>query len=61
MNIPLDILEQREQGRGTSPKGHARSHYDTVHWDIVYDLQVDSSKQSPTEIAQSIKDFIEKK
>ncbi|MCX5924163.1 MAG: hypothetical protein NTZ68_01950 [Candidatus Dependentiae bacterium] len=61
VNIPLDILEQREQGRGTSPKGHARSHYDTVHWDIVYDLQVDSSKQNPTEIAQTIKEFIEKK
>ncbi|MFA5999140.1 MAG: hypothetical protein WC747_03935 [Candidatus Babeliales bacterium] len=61
VNIPLDVLEQREQVRGTSPKGHARSHYDTVHWDIVYDLQVDSGKQNPTEIAQTIKEFIEKK
>ncbi len=59
--IPLEILEQREQSRGTSPSGHARSHYDTVHWDIPYDLEVDSSKQKPDEIAQQIKEFVLKK
>ncbi len=58
VNIPLEVLEQREKGRGTSPSGHARSHYDTVHWDISYDLEVDSSKQTPGEIAQQIKEFI---
>lgn len=60
VNIPLEVLEQREQSRGTSPSGHARSHYDSVHWDIVYDLHVDSSKQKPDEIAQQIKDFVTK-
>ena len=58
INAPLDVLEQREQSRGTSPIGHARSHYDTVHWDIVYDLEIDSSKQNPHEIAQRIKEFL---
>lgn len=56
--IPLEALEQREESRGTSPKGHARSHYDTVYGDITYDLVVDSEKQSAQEIAQQIKDFI---
>lgn len=58
INAPLAVLEQREQSRGTSPVGHARSHYDTVHWDIVYDLEIDSSKQNPREIAQQIKEFL---
>lgn len=58
VNIPLEILEQRERVRGTSPAGHARSHYDTIHWDILYDLQVDSSKQKPDEIAQQIDSFL---
>jgi chloramphenicol 3-O phosphotransferase len=61
ITIPLEVLEQREQSRGTSPSGHARSHYDTVHWDISYDLEVDSNKQKPDEIAQKIKEFITKK
>lgn len=58
VNIPLEVLEQREKSRGTSPSGHARSHYDAVHWDITYDLEVDSSKQKPDEIAQQIDSFL---
>jgi chloramphenicol 3-O phosphotransferase len=61
VNIPLEILEQREKIRDTSPSGHARSHYDIVHCDIKYDLDVESSKQKPEEIAQQIKEFITKK
>jgi len=61
VSIPLEVLEQREKGRGTSPAGHARSHYQTVYWDISYDLEVDSSIQRPNQIAQKIKEFISKK
>lgn len=57
VNIPLTVLEEREAARGTSPKGHARSHYDAIHWDINYDLEVDTDKASPKEIAQKIKDY----
>ncbi len=57
--IPLDVLELREAARGTSPQGHARSHYNYVYWDIAYDLEVDSNAQSAVEIAQTIKDFLE--
>lgn len=58
VNIPLSILEQREAARGTSPKGHARSHYDTVYWDIKYDFEVDSSIDSAAVIAAQIKNNI---
>ena len=60
VEIPLIVLEQREALRATSPKGHARSHYDFVYWDINYDIVVDSSKNSSEEIAKQIKTFIEK-
>lgn len=56
--IPLEVLEQREAARGTSPKGHARSHYDTVYGNIAYDLTVNSDQNSAQEIAQELKDFI---
>jgi chloramphenicol 3-O phosphotransferase len=56
--IPLDILETREAARGTSPQGHARSHFEHVYWDIPYDLEVNTDTQSAAEIARSIKDFL---
>lgn len=59
VDIPLDVLEAREMARGTSPKGHARSHYDSVHWNINYDLLVDSHKDNALEIAKKIKAFYE--
>lgn len=58
VDIPLEILEQREKARGTSPVGHARSHYETVYGDLTYDLRVDSGSASVGEIAQQIKLFI---
>jgi len=60
VRIPLEVLEQREEARGTSPKGHARSHYGYVYGDKKYDLTVDSHKNSAKEIALQIKEFIEK-
>lgn len=59
VDISLETLEQREAARGTSPKGHARSHYDTVYGTIKYDLRVNSEKNSAQEIAQQIKELIE--
>jgi chloramphenicol 3-O-phosphotransferase len=61
VDIPLDVLERREEARGTSPKGHARSHYDTVYGSRKYDLRVNSAEHSASEIAQEIKALIEKK
>jgi len=59
--LPLDVLEERERARGTSPGGHARSHYDTVYGDMVYDFELDTSMLSAVECAQKIKEFIESK
>lgn len=56
ISIPLAVLEEREMARGTSPKGHARSHYDSVYWDRVYDLELDTSKESVRDAVQRIKD-----
>ena len=58
VDISLETLEQREAARGTSPKGHARSHYATVYNTIKYNLRVNSEKNSAQEIAQQIKDLI---
>ena len=56
VNIPLAVLEEREVARGTSPKGHARSHYDVVYWDEPYDLEVNSDTESAVAIAKRMKD-----
>lgn len=60
IEIALDILELREKARGTSPHGHARSHYVGVYGDRVYDLVVNSGEQTVSEIAASIRSYIKK-
>ena len=55
VTIPLSILEDREVARGTSPKGHARSHYATVYWDLNYDFEVQTDKWNAQELAQKIR------
>ena len=60
VEIPLETLEAREAARGTSPKGHARSHYFTVYGNKKYDLTVNSAMHSAKEIAQQIKQLIER-
>ena len=53
---PLDVLEQRERARGDRMAGLARWQYHRVHQDVAYDLEVDTSKATPLECAQAIKD-----
>ena len=60
VEIPLKTLEQREAARGTSPKGHARSHYSTVYGDKMYDLTVNSGDHSAADIAQQLKMLVQK-
>lgn len=59
VGIPLDVLEEREASRATSPKGHARSHYNTVYDGTTYDIIVDTSKHSAKECAKQIIQYIE--
>lgn len=58
INAPLSVLEEREKNRGTSPVGHARSHYNHVHEGMVYDLELDVAAFSPQESAQKILEFV---
>lgn len=58
VDISLETLEQREKARGTSPEGHARSHYFTVYGNIPYDLRVNSEKNTSQEIAEQIKQMV---
>lgn len=55
VDISLETLENREAARGTSPKGHARSHYATVYGNRAYDVRVSSERNTPEEIAQQLK------
>lgn len=59
ITTPLAVIEQRERARGTSPAGHARSHYHTVHAHGTYDLEIDTSKIAAQDAAQIIKQFIQ--
>lgn len=58
VKAPLDVIEQRERKRGTSPQGHGRAYYNTVHKQTEYDIIVDTSELTPQEAAQKIKEHI---
>ncbi|MDB4967331.1 MAG: chloramphenicol phosphotransferase [Myxococcales bacterium] len=58
VRIPLRVLEERERARATSPAGHARSHYETVHAHGVYDLEVDTSRASADQCAATIIEYV---
>lgn len=58
IHIDLKELERREKKRNTSPQGHARSHYSTVHDNCTYDLVIDVTKRKSEESAQLILDYI---
>ncbi len=60
VTIPLETLEAREAARGTSPVGHARSHYNYIHKGWNYDLTIDTSKTTPEEAAKKILDLVDK-
>lgn len=60
VHAPLSVVEEREQQRGNRLLGHARSHYDTVHEGLIYDLDIDSSQLTPEESALVIQAYIEK-
>lgn len=58
VSAPLSLVEEREKSRATSPVGHARSHYDSVHQSMIYDYQIDTSMLSPEEAAEDLLEFI---
>jgi len=58
VRTPLDVLEERERQRATSPRGHARSHHATVHAHELYDVEVDTSRSSSEQCAAQIAEFV---
>lgn len=58
VHCPLDELERREASRGDRRKGTARLQFDQVHAQAVYDVEVDTSVQSPQECAGQILDAV---
>lgn len=64
VHVPLEVAIEREKSRVGKDRdekilGHVRAYFDVIHKNCVYDLDLDTSKLSPQECAQSIKDFVE--
>jgi len=55
----LSAIEEREKSRGTSPQGHARSHYDAVHEGVDYDLEIDTEDKTADEAAEELIKFVQ--
>ncbi|MCB9493134.1 MAG: hypothetical protein H6679_02565 [Epsilonproteobacteria bacterium] len=55
----IAVIEKREADRGISPRGHARTHYQTVHENAIYDFEVDNTELTPEQAAEQIKAFID--
>ncbi len=51
---PLEVVQTRERMRGDRDIGLAKGQFESVHKDRVYDLEVDTSKKSPDQIAKEI-------
>ncbi|MFH1832220.1 MAG: hypothetical protein ABH827_05485 [bacterium] len=56
----LETIQQREKTRKTSPEGHARSHYHTVHQGITYDLMLNTDSLTADQAAEQIINFMTK-
>jgi chloramphenicol 3-O phosphotransferase len=52
---PLDVLEQRERDRGDRVLGLARWQYERAHQGMAYDLEIDTTRLSPSEAAETIR------
>ena len=55
----MPVLYKLEKARGTSPKGHARSHYFYLYGDEKYDFKIDSEKYSAQKIVEQLKKIID--
>ena len=50
----LDTVNAREQARAGRFPGTAAAHFDRVHEDCVYDVEVDTARSSPRQCAQQV-------
>ncbi len=58
VDCALAELERREIERGNRKIGLAKSQFDIVHRDILYDMEIDTTVNSPQACAQMIVDFL---
>jgi len=61
VNASLESIEKREKARATSPVGHTRSHYSTVHNGIKYDLEINTDDLNPEQGANKIIEYLASK
>lgn len=60
VQCPLAELLRRETARGDRPRGSAKRGYEGIHRHLQYDLAVDSSKETPVELARRIAEFVKR-
>jgi chloramphenicol 3-O phosphotransferase len=58
VHCPLPELERRERIRGDRTPGLAARQFEQVHMHGIYDIECDTSKNTPGEIAQQIKNVL---
>ena len=58
VHCPLGELERRESERGDRRAGMARLQFEQVHARAIYDIEVDTSVQSPEACAAIITDYL---
>ena len=51
---PIEVLEERERQRGDAVVGQARAHYEAVHTNLEYDINIDTSVMEPRAGAETI-------
>ena len=54
VHCSIDVIEQREIERGDRIVGQARGQFEIVHSNMPYDIEIDSSNATPTELADEI-------
>jgi chloramphenicol 3-O phosphotransferase len=59
VRCPLAVLEERERSRKDRTLGQARAQFEVVHRDLVYDLEVDTSRLDPEACARAIIDRLQ--
>ena len=59
VHCPLEELERRELARGDRTPGMAANQFQVVHQHGLYDFEVDTSRNSPRECAEAIKQFLD--
>lgn len=60
VHCPLEILTAREQSRTDRRPGMAAWQFDRVHQGMSYDLEIDTSQETPASGADKILNFIRK-